>query len=107
MRNLIIRICRWLIELAGSPVMPLPLETMPVPLGTVHVLEATKALIMLAEDTHRTGEWKRHWVYAKLIKEFPDIEKRDLALAIEVALRRWNSVQVFYLVVDDGTRART
>lgn len=107
MRNVIIRICSWLIRLTGSSLIPLPLATMPLPLGTVRALPATKALIMLAEDTHRTGEWKRHWVYAKLIKEFPDTDRRDLALAIEVALRKWSDVQVFYLVMDDGTRRRT
>lgn len=34
-----------------------------------------------------SGEAKRHQVYAKLIKEFPNESKRDLGLAIELALR--------------------
>jgi hypothetical protein len=34
-----------------------------------------------------TGEWKRHQVYASLIDEFPDRRRRDLAYAIELALR--------------------
>jgi hypothetical protein len=65
---------------------------MPLPIGTVRALEEARRLILLAEDTHKTGEWKRHWVYSKLIKAFPETEKRDLALAIEVALRRWGNV---------------
>jgi hypothetical protein len=80
MKNLIIAIARWLVELTGSSLMP-------VPLGTVRVLPETRKLIKLAEDTNRTGEWKRHSVYSKLIKEFPFEDKRDLALAVEVALR--------------------
>ena len=32
------------------------------------------------------GEAKRHTVYAQLIKDYPDIAKRELALAIEIAL---------------------
>ena len=37
--------------------------------------------------TDTTGEWKRHQVYASLIDEFPDRRRRDLAYAIELALR--------------------
>lgn len=33
------------------------------------------------------GEYKRHQVYADLLKEFPGVRKRDLSLAIEMALR--------------------
>ena len=32
------------------------------------------------------GEAKRHQVYARLIKDFPDAPKRDLSMAIELAL---------------------
>lgn len=35
-----------------------------------------------------SGEWKRHQVYATLIKRFPDISKRLLALAIELYLNK-------------------
>lgn len=33
-----------------------------------------------------SGEYKRHVVYARLIKEFPTTPRRQLALAIEIAL---------------------
>lgn len=33
------------------------------------------------------GEAKRHNVYAQLIKEYPDVRKRDLAYAIEQVLQ--------------------
>ncbi len=33
-----------------------------------------------------SGEAKRHQVYAKLIKQFPEARKKDLSLAIELAL---------------------
>ena len=36
----------------------------------------------------RSGESKRHQVYARLIKEFPDVPKRVLARAIEDAVGR-------------------
>jgi hypothetical protein len=36
---------------------------------------------------HLAGEFKRHQVYADLLKEFPDVRRRDLGLAIEMAVR--------------------
>jgi len=38
-----------------------------------------------AEGT--TGEYKRHNVYSRLLKEFPEVPKRDVGLAIELAVR--------------------
>ena len=34
-----------------------------------------------------SGEYKRHQVYARLIKRFPDVPRRDIGLAIELAVR--------------------
>lgn len=33
-----------------------------------------------------SGEYRRHWVYARLVKAFPDRPKRDAGMAIERAL---------------------
>lgn len=35
-----------------------------------------------------SGEFKRHNVYAKVIKKYPQMRKRDLALAIEIAIQK-------------------
>ena len=35
-----------------------------------------------------SGEWKRHQVYAALIKKFPLVKKRILALAIELEMNK-------------------
>jgi hypothetical protein len=35
-----------------------------------------------------SGEHKRHQVYSQLIKAFPGIRRRDLGLAIELAIQR-------------------
>lgn len=45
-------------------------------------------LVELAERIPETsGEYKRHWVYARLLKDFPMRPKRDAALAIELAIQ--------------------
>ena len=44
----------------------------------------------LAVSEGTSGEWKRHNVYAMLIKKYPDIRKSRLALAIEIAIQRMN-----------------
>lgn len=45
--------------------------------------ECNKANINYKEQS---GEYKRHVVYAALIKKFPKIPKRQIALAIETVL---------------------
>ena len=37
-----------------------------------------------------SGEYKRHQVYARLLKEFPERRKRDLAYLIELVIREWS-----------------
>lgn len=50
-------------------------------------LTRAKALTVEAEKLVDTsGEYKRHVVYARLIKEFPDASKRFLSMQIEKAL---------------------
>ena len=39
------------------------------------------------KQAHHSGEYRRHQVYAELIKEFPKTPHRDLSLAIEMAVR--------------------
>lgn len=56
--------------------------------ATEIVKEALR-LCINAEETYPTqsGEYKRHQVFAKLIKVFPDSSKRQLGIAIELAVR--------------------
>ena len=49
--------------------------------------QRTKALTDQISTRESSGEYKRHWVYAQLIKEFPDVRKRDIAFAIEKVLQ--------------------
>ena len=41
-----------------------------------------------AEATFKeqSGEYKRHQVYSKLIKKFPEHSKRDISMAVEMGL---------------------
>ena len=50
------------------------------------VFDRAGVLARDADTTLSGGEAKRHQVYAKLIKDFPIVNKRELALAIELAL---------------------
>lgn len=61
----------------------------PAPAEDSPLLAAARLLTEQAERTCRGGgEYKRHWCYARLLKQFPELPKRDLAYAIEVALRQ-------------------
>ena len=49
------------------------------------LLKRTTQLILDIEKRPESGEWKRHQVYSRLVKEYPTVSKSTLALAIEVA----------------------
>lgn len=50
------------------------------------ILARAKGLTQDADTLLTGGEAKRHFVYARLIKDFPTTARRELALAIELAL---------------------
>lgn len=54
--------------------------------GTLPVI--TEWVLQYENVPNVSGEWKRHQVYAKAIKEYPDMKKRDLALSIEICIAR-------------------
>ena len=74
-------------------------STPPTPCSRAHLpsvdsplLVRTKELVTQQEAEGGNGELKRHRAYARLIKDFPDLSRRQLAVAIEVAheaLPRW------------------
>lgn len=49
------------------------------------LLERVAELVAHADQVDGSGEYKRHQVYARLIKEYPATPRSTLALAIEVA----------------------
>ncbi len=74
----------WLARLGG---WELPAPSAPAPLVPGPVLAQARALTWAIDASPMGGEAKRHAVYAQLIKLFPAVSKRDLALAIELALK--------------------
>jgi len=46
-----------------------------------------KKLAELFDELQVSGEYKRHQVYAQLIKEFPFINRRDISKYLESAVR--------------------
>ena len=58
-----------------------------VPEGFGPVLEVAKKLTEeISKVPDVSGEWKRHQIYATMIKALPDTPKRVIGLAIEVAI---------------------
>lgn len=65
-----------------APVVPIAEPTF-----TPSVLQLRAAELTKEQDgVDASGEYKRHIVYAQLIKEFPDETKRNISKAIESAL---------------------
>jgi len=59
-----------------------------VQLPSAQVIDATVVQIkrMASHFPEKTGDWKRHQIYAKLVKMFPGESKRSVGLAIELVL---------------------
>lgn len=81
------RLIQWLRQLATWLEGPAPAAIIAEydALLRVRVLALVARADAFAEGT--SGEYKRHAVYAQLLKEFPDRDGRDLSLAIELALQ--------------------
>lgn len=84
--SLIVRVLRaWLRTLEPEPA-PVDAVALMVP---IDALLANARVLVQAQETRypsRSGEAKRHQVYAELVKLFPDRTKRAIAVAIEAAL---------------------
>jgi hypothetical protein len=80
MRALLARFLIWLLSL----LIPVKQEKVTTP-----VYIRAKALIGEAEGFAEgtSGEYKRHYVYAQLLKEFPEESRRNLGFLIEQVLQ--------------------
>jgi len=82
MRRLLLAIAQLLARLAGQRLVTVP--------SVVFRITPTARILIRREDKtaphDSSGEFKRHNVYAKLIKLYPDVAYRHLALALERAI---------------------
>jgi hypothetical protein len=79
------KIASYLSKSAVAIDIPLPKPEIILDPFETHVRD----LIREKERLNVDGEYKRHMVYAELIKRFPNMRKRDIALAIEVAIQKY------------------
>ena len=79
------RVSLWLHRVAAwiwTP-PPRPVEN-PVLARALVLVDAVERAV----DPAASGEFKRHMVYARLLKEFPAIRHRDVALFVETAVQQ-------------------
>ena len=87
--KLLQRFALWLLRITGYqyPVATVEKIVYHFPEVSDELLAEAKKLCSALKDWDASGEAKRHQVYAKLIKQFPQEKKQNLALAIELAVR--------------------
>ena len=91
MKNLLVRVGLWLARKGGwtEPVPPPPSAIPKLPLACEAAepyRQRAQELILLEEPRDASGESKRHQVYARLMKDYPEASRKHLALAIELAV---------------------
>lgn len=82
------RVIRWLRALLLW--LDPPPKVVPFPAPVLDPLDAEADRLVREADQMRggpDGEYKRHVVYSRLLKLFPDRRKRDVAFAIELAIQ--------------------
>lgn len=92
MRGRLIRFCLWALGKLGYVAPPCGCDVC-THRGMVcyappdaALFAAAQPLVARVEPLPQSGEWKRHQVYAALLKQFPATPKRVIARAIEDAL---------------------
>lgn len=84
MTNLLVALARFFLRLSGK-------NAQMIAVGP-EVAKIVEVAVVVCRDTQSnigfSGEWKRHQAYALLQKKFPRAKKRDIALAIELAVRK-------------------
>lgn len=81
MKNRIAAICLWVLRKLGY-------ELAPLSPALLAALPRATALTAKWEPVEASGEYKRHQVYAELLKRFPRTPRLELSRAVDEALRR-------------------
>lgn len=89
MKTLLVRFGLWLAGLGGWALPPPCDHTHVLPLSPElrRLIQAAEHMVKHVDRLDAGGEYKRHLVYARMLKAHSGASKRDIALAIEVALR--------------------
>lgn len=81
--RVIVRFCRWVLDLCGEPVEPPP-----PPLVDPLILASAITAVTIAQDAPHTGSYKAVIALKRLVADHPTTRRRDLRLAIELAVRQ-------------------
>lgn len=77
MRKLLVKLATWLLNLAGSEAVALPIRR--------EVMASAKAVTRGLDNAIGSGEYKRARALGALMNLHPEAKESELALAIEVA----------------------
>lgn len=89
MKTLLIRFALWILKKCGHTMPEPKVSFIGYPQEVAPYIGKAKELCQQQAEQYpdRSGEAKRHAVYARLIKEFPQAPHRDLSWAIDWVLR--------------------
>jgi hypothetical protein len=73
MKRKLVALLKWLLQVLEPP-------------ESDELRDRAIVLVRQFESVPQSGEFKRHQVYAQLLKEFPSVAKHKVSLAIEQAI---------------------
>ncbi len=88
MTKLLLRLIDSFLAKKGFKRVPVGAQLDWVPPSVCALTTYAKPLAEAADKAPQSGEWKRHQVYAKMLKQFPHVPKQDVAWAVERAVQR-------------------
>jgi len=90
MKPKLIQFLFWLLTKLGAEYYrekPEPVRGYPLPKSVTDLIPEAHFYVARLDQARESGEWKKHQAYAAMIKNHPESAKRDISLAIEIAVR--------------------
>ena len=84
---MILRLIDWILRRKGFKRIPADARIEWVPFNVLQMTQEALELCVVEERKDLSGEYKRHQVYARMIKNHPNSPRKEISWAIERAVR--------------------
>jgi hypothetical protein len=87
MKKTLIQFLFWILRKLSAEFYLAPVSGYTLTHDVMKLIPMARIFVAQLDSQQQAGEWKKHQVYARMLKNNPGIAKRDISLAIELAVR--------------------